>query len=328
MSAFRPHPWSIGGHRQTLLGYWSRRRLRWTPPTEDLVAEAGDDVSLLLRVSWQPGPREARPSLVLVHGLGGWDGATYLLATGLLAWSRGWHVARMNMRGAGDALAVCARLYDAGLDSDLLAAVRVLLRHTPRVAVAGFSLGAGLTLLAAGRSGPRLPPGLVAVAGVSPPLDLASCAGALERPDNRLYQWYFVRGLRSAYRERQRRLPNLYEAGRERGIRTVREFDAAVTAPYGGYRDVDDYYARASAGPHLASVARPALLLAAQDDPMIPADSVARWPASPLVRRELLPTGGHVGFVAPSAAPGRFWAAERLVGFLEEFREDGAGPRR
>jgi predicted alpha/beta-fold hydrolase len=29
-------------------------------------------------------------------------------------------------------------------------------------------------------------------------------------------------------------------------------------------------------------------------------------------------TGGHVGFVAPTCAPGRFWAAERLMAFVSE----------
>jgi predicted alpha/beta-fold hydrolase len=29
-------------------------------------------------------------------------------------------------------------------------------------------------------------------------------------------------------------------------------------------------------------------------------------------------TGGHVGFVAPTCAPGRFWAAERVMAFASE----------
>lgn len=318
MNGFRPHPWTVGGHRQTLLGYWSRRDLGWPLPTEDVVVENGADVRLLLRASWQPGPREDRPALVLIHGLGAWDGATYCLATALLAWQRGWHVVRMNMRGAGDGMGICPRLYNAGLDGDLVAVLTQLARCVPRLAVTGFSLGGNLALLALGRSGSRVPDALQGVAAVSPPLDLAACAGALERPGNRPYQWYFMRNLRRAYRERQAARPGLYEAGRERGLKTVREYDEVITAHYGGYRDATDYYTRSSAGPHLASIERPTLVLAAQDDPMVPAESVTRWalPASGSVRREITPTGGHVGFVAPTAAPGRFWAAERVLEFL------------
>src|SRR5262249_8976343 len=124
-----------------MLGYWARRALVWALPSEDVVVEGDEDVRLLLRATWQEGTREARPALLLLHGLGGSDRSAYMIATGRHAYARGWHVLRMNMRGAGDGEAICPRLYNAGLDVDLLAAVREAARHTPRLAVAGFSLG-------------------------------------------------------------------------------------------------------------------------------------------------------------------------------------------
>ena len=316
LTPFAPARITAGGHRQTLLGYWVRRHLRWEPPAEDLVVEVGEDVRLLARVTWHEGRRETRPALVIVHGLGGCDAAGYAVATGHLAFAQGWHVARMNMRGAGDAEALCPRLYNAGLDGDLLAILGALAQHTSTLAVVGFSLGANLALLALARGGDRVP-GLLAVAAVSPPLDLAACADAIARRSNRLYQSYFVRNLQAAYRRRQQRRPDLYEAGRELGIQTIREYDEVITAPYGGYADAAEYYRLSSAGPRLEALTRPALILAALDDPMVPGDSVTRWPlpASGLVRREMTASGGHVGFVAPTIAPVRFWAAERVMAF-------------
>jgi uncharacterized protein len=222
------------------------------------------------------------------------------------------------MRGAGDSAARCARLYNAGLDADVVAALDALGRIAPRVALVGFSLGANLCLLAFGRQAARLPASVRGLAAVSPPVDLGACADALERPGNRFYQVYFVRGLREAYRLKQRRNPDLFEEGRERGARTVREFDERITAPYGGYRSAAEYYERSSAGPWLAAIDRPTLLVAAADDPMIPSESVLRYalPASGVVRRQVVPTGGHVGFVGSTRAPGRFWAAERALDFL------------
>jgi predicted alpha/beta-fold hydrolase len=322
VTPFAPTPLTAGGHRQTLLGFWRRRNLRWQEPSEDLVVDAGDDVRLLARVTWQGGPREKHPALVIVHGLGGCDAAGYAVATGQMAHAQGWHVARMNMRGAGDAEALCARLYNAGLDGDLLAVLGALAPHASALAVVGFSLGANLALLALARGGARLPSTLTGVGAVSPPLDLAACADALERPPNRLYQSYFMRNLKAAYLRRQQRRPDLYEAGRERGLRTIREYDDVITAPYGGFSGAAEYYAASSAGPLLEGLTRPALILAAEDDPMVPGESVARWPlpASGLVRREMTRTGGHVGFVAPTTAPGRFWAAERVMAFLASAR--------
>jgi len=318
---FRPLRFLRGGHLQTLLGYWSRRKLRWTLDTEDIVVDHADGVRLLLRASWQA-DREARPTLVLVHGLGGDDRSTYSIATGSLAWRRGWNVVRMNMRGAGESEALCPRLYHAGVDTDLLAALEAVATRTPRLAPLGFSLGANLVLLTLGRQADRVPGGVFAAAAVSPPLDLAACADALGRAGGRVYERHYVRDLQSAYRRRQALLPHLYAAHRERGLRSIREYDEAITAHYGGFRDAADYYERSSAGPQLVRIDRPTLILSAADDPMIPGESVARWPLPPsgVVRREILPTGGHVGFVAATSAPGRFWAAERVMEFLEGFR--------
>ena len=319
MTPFNPHPLSRGGHRQTLLGYFARRKLRWTAPVSDMLVDASPDVRLLLRASWQK-DRAARPTLVVVHGLGGSDRASYAISTGLHAYGLGWNVVRMNMRGAGDSESICPRLYNAGLDADLLAVLAAVAQVTPRVAVVGFSLGANLTLLAAARNPQNLPASLFAVAGVSPPLDLAVCADALGHRKNWFYEDWFMLELRAAYRRRQLLLPHLYEPGREAKTRSVRDYDEAITAVYGGFRDAADYYDRSSAGPLLAGIRHPTLILAAADDPLIPIGSVTSWalPESGLVEREILPTGGHVGFVAHTTAPGRFWAAERVLDWLAE----------
>lgn len=315
---FRPPAWSVGGHRQTLLGYWLRRHLRWTLPAEDLVVPVDGNVKILARASWQAGDAGDRPAVVLVHGLGGWDGAPYAAATGLHAWSRGWHVIRMNMRGSGGSVTLCPYLYNAGLDSDLLALLEVVARQASRVAVIGFSLGGSIALLAAGRNRARLPGAVRGLVVISAPLDLAPCSEALTRPANRIYDQYFLHYLKRAYRERQERNPE-YEPGRERKVRSLRDYDEAITAPYGGYASLTEYYERSSPGPWLTAIERPTLVLAAADDPIVPRDSVVAWtlPASGLVRRELLPTGGHLGFVAPTAAPGHFWAAEHALDFLD-----------
>ena len=316
---FRPPPLLAGGHRQTLLAYLLRRRLRWSLPSEDLVVDSDDGARLLLRASWQPGPREASGALVIVHGLGGSDASAYVVSTGEHAFARGWHVVRMNMRGSGDGEALCPLLYNAGLDADLLATLRAVAGLVPRVAVVGFSLGANLTLLAAGRGRSQLSEAVRAVVGVSPPLDLGACADALERWDNRAYQRYFMVMLSEAYRRRHQTRPDLFPAGLEDGLRTVREYDDVITAPFGGYDGADDYYSRSSAGPWLQAIERPTLVLAADDDPMIPVATVEKW-ATGSVTREVTPTGGHVGFVGRSPAPGHFWAAERALDFLEEHR--------
>jgi predicted alpha/beta-fold hydrolase len=285
---------------------------------EDRIVEAAPDVRLLVRANWHAA-RAQRPTLVIVHGLGGSSESSYGRSLARLAFAAGWNTARMNLRGAGSGRALCARSYNAGLDSDVVTVLRAVAELTPRVALCGFSLGANLVALALGRREGELPDGLLGAAAVSPPLDLSACADALDAPRNRLYREHYLLQLRADYRERQRQRPDLYQQDRERGTRTIREFDDRITAPYGGYADAADYYARSSAGPHLASVRRPLLLLSADDDPMIPLPSVSRWPlpAGGAVLRQVTRSGGHVGFFARSRAPGRFWAADRVLEFLD-----------
>ena len=317
-TAFHPLWFARGGHAQTLLGFFHRRNLRWTLEVEDLIVESEPGVRILSRATWQPGDRARSPALILLHGMGGWDLSTYMLSMGLHAHAFGYHVIRMNMRGAGASFEVCPRLYNAGLEADLVAVARRLASVTPRVALFGASLGANHVLLAVGRSKSALPHEVKAAVAVSPPVDLLSCSDALHARGNRLYVSRFVADLKTSYARIQARNSSVYEAGREAGVRTVREFDERITAPYAGFASAEDYYTRSSAGPWLQAIERPTLIVSAEDDPMIPGESVRKFalPACGAVTREILHTGGHVGFAARTKAPGRFWAAERALAFL------------
>jgi len=315
VSSFRPFPLLPGGHLQTIGGHLLRAALRWRLPTEDVVVEAGEGVRILLRASWQAEKR--RPALLLIHGLEGCDRSPNVISTGILAYRAGWHVVRMNLRGCGDSLPLCPRLYNAGMTSDLVAVLQWLASRVSSLAIAGFSLGGNLTLLTLDRDRERLPDELSGVAAICPPLDMSAAASALERRANRVYQLQFVTSLNASYRKRRDLLPKAYQADRERGVATVRQFDDRITAFYGGYRDAEDYYQRVSPGPRLEAIDRPTLILAAADDPFIPEASMRKWALSEAVSMEIVDAGGHVGFVGRSRAPGHFWAADRILGFLE-----------
>jgi predicted alpha/beta-fold hydrolase len=256
-----------------------------------------------------------------VHGLAGSDASSNVVATGLLAFSQGYHVFRMNMRGAGDSLPFCPLLYNAGLDQDVIAVLGAVAKELPRIFLAGFSLGGNLVLLALGRLRESLPKALVAAGAVSPPLDLLASTRAIARRQNVFYERHFVGELRRGYRARQRLRPDLFEPGREARAKSIYVYDDIITAPYGGFESAEEYYARSSSGPWLASITTPSLILAADDDPMIPVSSILGYPlpSSGLARREILKTGGHVGYFARTQAPGRFWAAERLLAFFSPY---------
>lgn len=68
--------------------------------------------------------------------------------------------------------------------------------------------------------------------------------------------------------------PGLFDRERLGSARTLYEFDDVFTAPLHGFRNVDDYWDRASAKPHLPAIRVPALALNARNDPFVPASSL------------------------------------------------------
>src|SRR5262245_31684134 len=98
--------------------------------------------------------------------------------------------------------------------------------------------------------------------------------------------------------------------------RNLYEFDDVVTAPLHGYRDVDDYWDRASAKHVLSGIAVPTLVLNAKNDPFLPARHLPDA-ASPDVVLEYPEQGGHVGFMTGPFPGSNEWLPRKVLGFLE-----------
>src|SRR5205085_5335844 len=300
---FRPHPLFTNGHAQTIVAFaWPRRRnLDAARRDEARTFEVEPGVRVLVHCHWQTN-RRAHPTLVVVHGLEGSSESNYVLGTAEKAYSAGFNALRLNLRTCGDTHHLTPTLYHSGMTHDLLAVVRELIAEDglTDIFLGGYSLGGNMSLKLAGEEGERLPRELRAVFAVSPPVDLAACAEAIRWRSNWIYQYDFMRRLRRRIRIAHKLYPDRYDVSDLHAVRTIREFDARFTAPVGGFRDVDDYYARASALPLSPNIHRPALIIHAQDDPFIPFASF-RYPrltTNPSVVLLTPPHGGHVGFVA------------------------------
>lgn len=318
----RPPWWLRNGHTNTVYSFLRPRGVRLPPAQEDWIPLApAADAALLIRSHWQPRPA---PAVLLIHGLEGSSEAGYMLTAAGLFLRQGWHVARMNVRGCGDSEMRCATLYNSGLSADVAAALAWLAARpgVTSLALAGYSMGGNLALKFAGEAGRgdlATPPALRAIAAVSPCLDLAACADALHRRVNYFYERRFLRHLARRLARHAARFPGRYPVARLRGLRSVRAFDDAFTAPFTGYRDADDYYQRASAARVLAAIRLPTLVVHAEDDPFIritPA-SRAALAANPAIHFLATAHGGHCGFVGPRRnGEGVYWAEPRLLEFF------------
>jgi predicted alpha/beta-fold hydrolase len=330
---FTPPRWLRPGHAQTVVASFRplRRHLRVElQHFEPRLLEVEPGVRILLHCRWQERRTES-PTAVVLHGLEGSTESPYVLGTSQKAFRAGFNVVAVNMRTCGGTEHLAHTLYHSGLTGDIHRVVEGLAEteRLPRVYLAGFSMSGNMVLRLAGDYGAGAPAALRGVAAVSPSIDLSACAREVERRANWLYRVSFVRSLRRKLRRKAALHPQVYDARGIRAVRTVRQFDARYTAPHGGYRDVDDYYERASSLPVLGRIRVPTLVLHADDDPIIPGRSFrdASLVENPSVLLVVTPRGGHVGFVADAARDDadRRWAENRVVEFfsLLEKEEDG-----
>jgi predicted alpha/beta-fold hydrolase len=295
--------WLPGGNLQTIWpalyarrGHGPRpqyRRERWVTPDRDFV-----DVDWLAEPA-TASAEPARPLLVLFHGLEGSSRSHYAEAFADFAREHGMAFAVPHFRGCSGELNQAPRAYHSG-DHEEIGWMLGRLReqhHGPIVAV-GVSLGGNALLRWAAEAGDSASASVGAVAAVCSPIDLAAGGWAIGRGFNRLvYTTMFMRTMKPKALAKLDQHPGLFDRERLLAARDLHDFDDLFTAPLHGFKDADDYYARASAKPHLQRIRIPALVLNARNDPFVPAWSLpTQAEAGPEVTLWQPAQGGHVGF--------------------------------
>ncbi|MBI4468266.1 MAG: alpha/beta fold hydrolase [Acidobacteria bacterium] len=284
-----------------------------------------DGSQLAADIDWQSG-RDSAPTVILVHGLEGSSRRSrYMIWTASKFFAAGYNTVRLNLRNCDDTEMLTPTLYHAGQSEDIGEVVTTLIRRgLSRIALVGFSMGGNLVLKLAGEWGTAAPPEVMGVATISPLADLTVSWGLLNRPENWLYRWQFVRSLKRRMRRKAGFFPGQFDLSDLHRVRSVHDFDCFYQARYNGFADVYDYYRRASAAPLLGRIGLPTQIIHAADDPILPVEPFQRSEAvsNPWIAR-LLPThGGHVGFFSRFGETGldHFWAENRVLEFFQKLR--------
>jgi hypothetical protein len=321
MDRFEPRPTLRGGHAMTLYSWGNPRYFPRLPAPTRRYFDVAPRTRVVADCHWQA-HRWSAPTLVALHGLNGSSNAHYMRGIAAKAYARGMNVVRLNQRNCGDTEHLSEGLFHSGLTADAAHVIHEL-THVDRlraIAVAGYSLGGNLALKLAGEYGAHAPAELIGVAAVSPIIEISDCTRALERPENWLYEWNFVRDLKKRMRRKEQCRPGLFDLSRLRAIGTVREFDEVFTAPYFGFRGAEDYYYRASAMRVVDRIRIPALVITAEDDPFVPSQPFhdPRVTGNPHIDLRVSAHGGHCGFVGErSGADDGYWAENQIVNFVE-----------
>ena len=318
--------WLPGGQLQTIWpalfarrGYGPRpsfRRERWATPDDDFVD-----------VDWLAEPPHHKALLVLFHGLEGSSQSHYAQAFADWAREQGLAFALPHFRGCSGEINRAPRAYHSGDHAEIDWLLRRFhSRHAGPIVAVGVSLGGNALLRWAGEMGDSAAAVVAAVAAVSSPLDLAAGGHAIGRGFNRqVYTRMFLRSMKPKAMAKLAQFPGLFDRQALERARDLYAFDDVFTAPLHGFKGVEDYWARASAKPHLGGIRIPALALNALNDPFVPAASLPR--AGQVGKSVTLwqpADGGHVGFAA-GAWPGHVRGLPDAVGgwLLQQGGVDG-----
>jgi uncharacterized protein len=317
LSAFHPRwPWA-NRHLQSILpsimprGRIMARSAPLRAASREILLDCGDGVRLQ---GFHSVPPQANGRLaVLLHGWEGSADSYYILSLGQALFEAGVQVVRLNLRDHGDTHHLNRGIFHSCRLEEVCGAVAAIGAQFPDQALwlVGFSLGGNFMLRVASSQDPRLGP-LAGVVAVSPVLHPDSAMLAMER-GWQVYQRYFVHKWSRSLRRKQSAWPGDLHLDDIFRFGDLRRMTAALVARHTAFPGMQEYLdGYAITGDRLRTLAAPATILSAEDDPIIPVSDLARLARHPLLRVVRQRHGGHMGFFTSPLAPS--W----IDGFVRE----------
>lgn len=295
-----PHLLTIAGN------FWPRAIDEARFPAHSVIYETEPGTCVLIHEHRPAG--DSCGEVLLHHGLEGSSASGYMISMAQCLLEAGFTVHRLNMRSCGDGEKLTDTLYHSGLTQDVRAVLAKwqAAGRGPRFLV-GFSLGGNVTLKFAGEMGESASELVTGVCAVSTPIDLHACVRRLGARENVLYARRFIHSLCARYRRRHAAHPERFPLDGIDSTHTIFDFDDRFTAKAFGFGDAPNYYATQSAMQFLGGIRVPALVVQAQDDPLIPYSIYESGAVRDNPWIELLTPehGGHLGFIAKDKP--RFW---------------------
>ncbi|CAI7800401.1 unnamed protein product [Closterium sp. NIES-53] len=263
------------------------------------------------------------PWLILLPGLTGGSGDTYVRHMLVRARRAGWGTVVFNSRGCANSPVTSPQFYSASFTEDLRQVVRhvAALQPLSRLYAAGWSLGANILVRYLAQEGEEVP--LSGAVSLCNPFDLVLADRNFHIGFNNFYDQRLGSTLRGIYANHAPLFEGLggeYDIDLVARAKTVRDFDVGLTRVSFGYPTVDAYYSDASSCRSIKDVRLPLLCVQALDDPIAPADGIPYEAIenNPLTMLVGTSHGGHLGWVAGPEAPfGAPWPDVLTMEFLE-----------
>lgn len=301
---FRPRGLLTSPHVQSILtsGPWRQRAVRkraagYLARSRQRVISARDGTRLMGFANQATGERR-NGLVILLHGWEGSANSNYVLATAARLDGAGFDTFRLNFRDHGDSHHLNEGLFHSCLLDEVLDAVATVgLEYDGPVFLAGFSLGGNFTLRIA-RHAPARGLHLRRALAVCPVIQPRHVLDTMERGPL-IYQRYFVHKWRRSLRRKQSLYPERYNLREWFRLGSIRHQTEWLVDRLTDFPDLDSYLDGYSvAGDYLAGLETSTLIITAADDPIIPVSDFEALPQPDALEIEVLPHGGHCGFLA------------------------------
>jgi uncharacterized protein len=315
--------WLPGGNAQTIWpALYSRTssrdisiaytRERWTSPDQDFI-----DVDFLNKSVAD----NARPFYVMFHGLEGSSQSHYARAFAQWCAAKQFGYAVPHFRGCSGELNLAPRAYHSGDFAEIGWILQRFRSSMPlrTIYAVGVSLGGNALLRWAEEAGELASRTVSGVCAISSPIDLTASGIAISRGFNRYtYTRMFLRSMKPRALKKLAQHPGLFDKAKLMAARDLYAFDNVFTAPLHGFKNTDDYWARASAKPLLHRIRIPALVINAHNDPFMPASALpAQQEVGEYVTLDQPAHGGHVGFAQGAFPAVVDWLPARVTQFFK-----------
>ena len=310
---YQPSPWQFNAHIQTIYPSLLRKVKFRYQQRERLELPDGDFVDL----DWKHCSPASKKLVIITHGLEGDSHRHYVLGMAKLFSQNGYDALGWNCRSCSGELNRLVHFYHHGDTGDL----RLVIDHSIKkygyeeIILVGFSMGGSLTLRILGESPQTVPTQIKKAIAFSVPCDLLAGVKALSKRSNALYANRFLKKLGEKIKQKEKLFPGKISYEGYTNIRDFTEFDNRYSAPLHGFKDGNDFYAKASVQSFLKHIRVPALLVQALNDPFlteecIPYEDAA---ANDFLFLETPDHGGHCGFTLPGNEFS--WAELRALDF-------------
>ncbi len=317
----RPRMWFRNSHLQTIAPVILKGQNSTRIPVKRLVTLSDGDRMVVQddqAKSWITGDRIA----ILVHGLCGSHNSPYVRRIAMRLRRHGIRTVRIDMRGFGDSTLISRGQIHAGLSNDIRDVVEFCNRLSPlsKISLIGFSLGANTVLKYLIEQSQLDQPqeNVDSAIAVAPPIDLEVCSAHLRFFGNRFYDYYFVKRLTRALIHRRRHVADLVDNGMNPLPDRLVQFDDEFTAPVNGFAGARDYYQRCSTVNDMDKIRTPTILVAAEDDPIVPFEIFDTRYFSPKIELVHTRDGGHLGFMGTNPRdPDQHWLDWRICSWID-----------